>query len=415
MEQTRRMLILRAVVEDYIRSQEPVGSSALTRKHHLGVSSATVRNDMAALEDMGYLIQPHTSAGRIPTELGYRYFVDRLSTVMTLSPAQKRAIGAFLNGSVSLQDTLQRSARLLASITGQVAVISSPALSKSVLRHMELVPLATETLLLVVITDTGSVVQHTLRVDSPPDPSLLDYFTRKVNESSQGLSLSEAAMEVRGLALAPEFSALRPLADGLAITFASMAEDEQATDMYMAGTSRLAHQQSLNELAPLFDALEEQVVIMRLMSSLSEESNDVGVAIGSETHTPGLLNASVVSSGYGHSFSSNRTDGGTGSEGSAQASRGPDLRGQKAQGYAGDRAQPGIHKVDTGHIQASEPSGVAVQATGASAGQSPSPDKPVAFVGSIGPTHMDYAATMTAVRAVARYLTALISPTGEEG
>ena len=102
MTQSRRMLVLRAVVEDYIRSQEPVGSTSLTRNHHLGVSSATVRNDMAALEDEGYLVQPHTSAGRVPTEKGYRYFVDRLATVVPLSPAQRRAIGNFLGGSVSL-------------------------------------------------------------------------------------------------------------------------------------------------------------------------------------------------------------------------------------------------------------------------------------------------------------------------
>lgn len=92
MAQSRRMLVLRAVVEDYIRSQEPVGSTTLTRDHDLGVSSATVRNDMAALEDEGYLIQPHTSAGRVPTEKGYRYFVDRLATVVPLSEAQRRGI-----------------------------------------------------------------------------------------------------------------------------------------------------------------------------------------------------------------------------------------------------------------------------------------------------------------------------------
>jgi len=98
MTQSRRMLVLRAVVEDYIRSQEPVGSTTLTKDHDLGVSSATVRNDMAALEDEGYLIQPHTSAGRIPTEKGYRYFVDRLATVVPMSEAQRRGINSFSVG-----------------------------------------------------------------------------------------------------------------------------------------------------------------------------------------------------------------------------------------------------------------------------------------------------------------------------
>ena len=148
-----------------------------------------------------------------------------------------------------------------------------------------------------------------------------------------------------------EHDELSALAEALSSTLASMAEDEQATDMYMAGTSKLAHQHSGTEMAPLLDALEEQVVIMRLMNSLSEEvtENGVGVAIGSETHTPELMHASVVTSGYGHTNA-------TASDGSATAQTG----------------------------------------------------KPVAFVGSIGPTHMDYVTTMAAVRAVARYLTGII-------
>ena len=95
MTNNRRMLVLRAVIEDYIRSQEPVGSGAVARDHDLGVSSATIRSDMSALEDQGYLAQPHTSAGRVPTEKGYRYFVDRLATVVPLSEAQRRGINTF--------------------------------------------------------------------------------------------------------------------------------------------------------------------------------------------------------------------------------------------------------------------------------------------------------------------------------
>lgn len=146
-----------------------------------------------------------------------------------------------------------------------------------------------------------------------------------------------------------------------------MADDERASELYMAGTSRLAHQRTVADLAPLFDALEEQVVLMKLMSSLSEttQSDGVGVAIGSETHTPGLLHASVVTSGYGRT-SAAATDGATHAAASSQT-----------ENQSGDDTQ-----------QAGEP---------------------VAFVGSIGPTHMDYAATMAAVRAVARYLTAFLA------
>ena len=200
MTQSRRMLVLRAVVEDYIRSQEPVGSTSLTRDHDLGVSSATIRNDMSALEDEGYLIQPHTSAGRVPTEKGYRYFVDRLATVVPLSEAQRRGINSFLSGSVSLKDALQRSARLLSEITGQVAIVTSPSLAKATLRHVEMVPVAMTTLLAVVITDTGRVAQHGLTIASMPAVDEINRLSNTVNEQCVGLSLSKSAETVRSIA-----------------------------------------------------------------------------------------------------------------------------------------------------------------------------------------------------------------------
>ena len=199
MTQSRRMLVLRAVVEDYIRSQEPVGSTTLTKDHDLGVSSATVRNDMAALEDEGYLIQPHTSAGRIPTEKGYRYFVDRLATVVPMSEAQRRGINSFLSGSVNLQDTLQRAARLLAQITGQVAVVAAPSLAKSTLRHIEIVPVSINTLLAVVITDTGRVAQHMLNVSELPDTTVLSHLVNEINAQCASVSLCQANVVPQGI------------------------------------------------------------------------------------------------------------------------------------------------------------------------------------------------------------------------
>ena len=115
----RKLEVLRAIVEDYVATQEPVGSKALVERHRLGVSPATVRNDMAALEDEGFIMQPHTSAGRIPTDKGYRLFVDRLGTVKPLSAAEQRAIVTFLTGAVDLDDILQRTVRLLAQVTQQ--------------------------------------------------------------------------------------------------------------------------------------------------------------------------------------------------------------------------------------------------------------------------------------------------------
>src|SRR5437763_773437 len=138
----RKLDVLRAIVEDYVSTNEPVGSKSLVDRHQLGVSPATIRNDMAALEDEGYITQPHTSAGRVPTDKGYRLFVDRLSTVKPLSSAERRAIQSFLEGAVDLDDVVRRSVRLLAQLTRQVAVVQYPSLSRASVRHIEVVHLA---------------------------------------------------------------------------------------------------------------------------------------------------------------------------------------------------------------------------------------------------------------------------------
>ena len=162
----RRFEVLRAIVSDYVATREPVGSKSLVDRHQLGVSPATIRNDMAVLEDEGYIAQPHTSAGRIPTDKGYRMFVDRLSQVKPLSAGERKAIQAFLSEAVDLDDVLRRSVRLLAQLTRQVAVVQYPTLARSLVRHVEAVALDQRRLLLVVITDTGRVEQRLVELDA---------------------------------------------------------------------------------------------------------------------------------------------------------------------------------------------------------------------------------------------------------
>ncbi len=165
----RRFEILRAIVTDFVATQEPIGSKALVERHQLGVSSATVRNDMAVLEAEGYIAQPHTSSGRIPTDKGYRMFVDRISEVKPLSAAERRAILSVLDSGVDLDDVLRRSVRLLAQLTRQVAVIQYPVLSTATVRHLEVITVSPSRLLLIVITDTGRVEQRMVALSQDLD------------------------------------------------------------------------------------------------------------------------------------------------------------------------------------------------------------------------------------------------------
>ena len=154
----RKLEVLRAIVEDYVATREPVGSKALAERHNFGVSSATLRNDMAMLEEEGYIVAPHTSAGRVPTDKGYRLFVDRIAQIKPLSPAERRAIHQFLDAAVDLDDVMQRTVRLLAQLTHQVALVQYPTLTRSGVRHVEIVGLTPRRVLLVVIADTVATV-----------------------------------------------------------------------------------------------------------------------------------------------------------------------------------------------------------------------------------------------------------------
>src|SRR6516164_8547256 len=197
----RRFEVLRAIVADFVATKEPIGSKSLVERHNLGVSSATVRNDMAVLEAEGYITQPHTSSGRVPTEKGYREFVDRLDDVKPLSSAERRAILTFLDCGVDLDDVLRRAVRLLAQLTRQVAVVQYPTLSTSTVRHVEVVALTPARLLLVVITDSGRVDQRIVELGDAISEADLSHLRELLGHALEGKRLSAASIAVADLAM----------------------------------------------------------------------------------------------------------------------------------------------------------------------------------------------------------------------
>lgn len=300
MSEDRRIAVLRAIVEDYVHTREPVGSKALVERHNLGVSPATIRNDMAALEEEGFIAQPHTSAGRVPTDKGYRLFVDRLHGIKPLSPAERRAIQTLLDGAIDLDDVVDRTVRLLAQLTRQVAVVQYPSLSRLTVRHIELVPLGGHRLLLVLITDTGRVEQRVVEVAFDPTDLLLGELRAKLNAAAVGRGLPAVAGAVAAL---PETF---PPADApLVRTVLEALEDSLAVEreerIVLAGTANLARSgpDFGRSISPVLEALDEQVVLLRLLTEMADETGDVGVRIGRETAYEGLAETAVVASGYG--------------------------------------------------------------------------------------------------------------------
>ena len=298
MLEDRRLAVLRAIVEDYVSTHEPVGSKALVERHSLGVSPATIRNDMAALEDEGYIAQPHTSAGRIPTDLGYRMFVDRLSAVKPLSAGERRAIEQFLSGAVDLDDVMVRTVRLLAQVTRQVALVQYPSLTRSSVRHVELIAISTTRLLLILIADTGRIEQRTIEINAPISEQSLGELRARLLTEVIGQPFSSLAT------LLEQFTencdpGLRPAAASVMATLLDAAMEHVDERIVLGGTAHLARYGETFpiDIQPVLEALEEQVVLMRLMGEAT--TTGVTVRIGQETDVEGLQSTSLVTTRYG--------------------------------------------------------------------------------------------------------------------
>ena len=293
----RKLSVLRAIVEDYVRTHEPVGSKNLVERHSLGVSPATIRNDMAVLEEEGFIAQPHTSAGRVPTDKGYRLFVDRLSQVKPLSPAERRAIENFLAGAVDLDDVMGRSVRLLAQITRQVALVQYPSLTSSSVRHIELVALSEHRMLLVLIADTGRIEQRVVEVPAALSESDLGRLRSLLNEAVGGGSFTTVADRVADLPQRFDESG-RPTVSVVLATLLETVVERHEERIVLGGTANLArYVDGFAHLQPVLEALEEQMVLLRLLGETRAEA--VTVTIGHENLVAGMSSTSVISAGYG--------------------------------------------------------------------------------------------------------------------
>jgi heat-inducible transcriptional repressor len=295
----RRLSVLRAIVEDYVHTKEPVGSKALADRHGLGVSSATIRNDMAALEDEGLISAPHTSAGRIPTDKGYRLFVDKLSTVKPLSSAERRAIESFLDQAVDLDDVMGRTVRLLSQLTKQVALVQYPSLVRSSVRHIELLNVGPARLLMILIADTGRVEQRNIEVAGPVDDDFLAALRLRLNEVLDGQQFSDVPDRLADFAshFAPT---THSIVNAVLATLLESVVTHNEERMVIGGTANLARVGDgfVTTVGPVLEALEEHVVLLRLFGE-AVTPDALTVRIGHENPVEEFHSASVVSVGYG--------------------------------------------------------------------------------------------------------------------
>jgi heat-inducible transcriptional repressor len=296
--ESRQLEILRAIVEEYVATEEPVGSRSIAERHGLGISSATIRNEMAVLEEAGLITQPHTSAGRIPTDKGYRLFVDKSAKIKPLSAAERRAIETFLEGANDLDDVVMRTVRLLAQVTKQVAVVQYPMITKSKVRHIELLLLTSRRLMLVLITNTGRVEQRVLELPYSLAEKSLSELKTKMNNLVVGKSMSDVSNSLESIL--ESLSREERTSSALIISnLIEMSLEKPEERVVLAGTANLTRSGSevSSDIHGVLETLEEQVVLLRL---LSDSGESMRVRIGSEQPEKSLKTTSLVTMGYGN-------------------------------------------------------------------------------------------------------------------
>jgi len=295
----RKVAILRDLVRLYIRTGEPVGSEALATARSLGVSSATVRNELAALEELGYLTQPHTSAGRAPTDLAYRIFVDHLPARTRLRDAERLAIVHFFDEALAdVDEILRGTTHLLSRLTRYASLALAPAVREAVIVRAELVSLGTSTLLLLVF-DTGQVEKRLVELPADMDAQEIKGMSRAVMEALQGKTVSDAksaAAERARSATGQERIGFTRLGEALA----SIEGTSEAAHVFLGGVANIAADEAFRRresLRQIYEALERESAILRILREAAA-SPSVSVMIGRENPFPEMWEASVVAAPY---------------------------------------------------------------------------------------------------------------------
>jgi heat-inducible transcriptional repressor len=291
----RQELLLGKVIEEFNATGQPVGSKALAANPEVTAGPSTVRNELSVLEEQGLLAHPHTSAGRVPTDAGYRYFVDRLL------PAKRESSGELQLSLVrrEVDEAMRVTTETLSQVTNLLAIVSAPPIATTTIRHVEVLPLQPQVLMVVVITSTGGVSKRVFTFARAVDPGLADWAASYLNEQLVGMGVGARMIGARlnDPGLHPnERAFIRELAPA----FTELAETAENT-LYVDGAARLLSEhrfQDVSQLNDLLEALERRVSLLGLLTRALDE-RDIYVRIGGENEIPALRSLSLVAGNYG--------------------------------------------------------------------------------------------------------------------
>jgi heat-inducible transcriptional repressor len=296
----RQELLLSKVIDHFSATGQPVGSKALAADPEVTAGSSTIRNELAVLEELGLLAHPHTSAGRAPTDAGYRYYVDRLLPARRGSALEPAGTGMEMTlARREVDEALRVTSETLSQVTSLLAIVSAPPIGTTTIRHVEVLLLQPQVLMVVIITSTGGVSKRLFTFDQPVDPGLADWAASYLNEALVGRGVG--ARTLRSRLTDPTLPATeRMFLEGLAPAFTELAATAEES-LYVEGTARLLSEhrfQDVTQLNALLDMLERRVTLLGVLSAALDQ-RDLYVRIGDENDAPALRGLSLVAANYG--------------------------------------------------------------------------------------------------------------------
>lgn len=295
----RKKKILQLIIEDYISTAEPVGSRTIARKYNLGISPATIRNEMSDLEMLGYLEQPHTSAGRIPSAQAYRFYVDSLLEPGALTDNDMALINSwFRERRRSIDEIFQSTAKILSRMTQNVSMVLANKSDKAVFRYMKFLPLDDRHAIMCIVTDDGNVDNCVVEIPLGMRPEELDYMAGRVSRLLEGKELAEISDTLLGT-VHTDIVEDKLLFTSLLNTINKMNRKHQQQRVFLGGTKQLLSQpefRDMDRVRDLLGILEEEKVVRDLL--LAGEDSGLKITIGSENKFTGIQDCSMVQATY---------------------------------------------------------------------------------------------------------------------
>ncbi|MEG0085993.1 MAG: heat-inducible transcriptional repressor HrcA [Niameybacter sp.] len=295
----RKRKILEAIIHDYIQTGDPVGSRTISKKYDLGVSSATIRNEMADLEDLGLIMQPHTSAGRIPSDKGYRLYVDNIMQYPDIAPDVQKIIAEMINSKFDKVDKLlEETAKLISAVTHYATIASPPTINQTKIKHLQLVPVDERSVALVVVTDTNIVRDYVIRTKKHIDYPLCGILTNIVNESLIGTSLDELSIDKLRI-LEERMFGYKDISVDLMNAIIDTLEMEDIPNIFTRGMTNILSFQEFNDIEKaknLLEVLEQKPYLVKMLKH--KPSQPVNISIGEENGLEPMKECSIITTSY---------------------------------------------------------------------------------------------------------------------